>query len=72
MQMYFSNITLIRESGIHLSNFIAKRGGIFLNVENLKRRAFHLRQRIDTLENGQQKQQLIEDYVRIIWQIQDY
>ena len=45
---------------------------VFLNIENLKRRAFHLRQRIDALGDGQQKQQLIEDYVRIIWQIQDY
>jgi len=43
-----------------------------LNIEKLKRRAIHLRQRIDTLENGQQKQQLIEDYVKIIWQIQNY
>jgi len=43
-----------------------------LNIEKLKRRAFHLRQRIDVIENGQQKQRLIEDYVRIIWQIQNY
>jgi len=43
----------------------------FLNIEQLKRRAFHLRRRIDTLEDGQQKQRLIKDYVKIIWQIQN-
>jgi hypothetical protein len=70
--MYPNNITLIKEVCIPPKNPIAKEVIIFLNIEKLKRRAFHLRQRIDAIENRQQKQQLIEDYVRIIWQIQNY
>jgi len=42
---------------------------MFLNVEKLKRRAFHLRLRIDSSKNEQRKQLLIKDYVKIIWQI---
>jgi hypothetical protein len=46
--------------------------GCFLDTQRLMRRAFHLRKRIDALEGGQRKQQLIQDYVKIIWQIQNH
>jgi hypothetical protein len=42
-----------------------------LEISKLKRRAFHLRRRIDSSEDGLQRKRLIEDYVRIIWQIQN-
>jgi hypothetical protein len=46
--------------------------GCFLDTQRLMRRAFHLRKRIDAMERGQRKQQLIQDYVKIIWQIQNH
>ena len=43
---------------------------VFLNNENLKRRAFRLRRSIDSAQNNEQKQRLIKDYVKTIWKIQ--
>jgi hypothetical protein len=45
---------------------------MFLEIEKLIRRAFHLRRSIDALEEGEQRHRLVKKYASIIWQIQDY
>ncbi|MDH5460971.1 MAG: hypothetical protein OEX09_01915 [Candidatus Bathyarchaeota archaeon] len=68
---YYSLAKLIRESCFTALNS-APREVVFLNIQTLMRRAFHLRQRIDTLKQGEYKQQLIKIYAKIIWQIQEH
>jgi hypothetical protein len=45
---------------------------MFLEIEKLIRRAFHLRRSIDALEDGEQKHRLVRKYAKIIWQIQEH
>jgi len=68
---YYSLAKLIREICLNALNS-APEEVVFLNIQTLMRRAFHLRQRIDTLKHGEYKQRLIRRYAKIIWQIQEH